>query len=693
MPCAPRQWAAREAAPARVSDEKKVGGVDPRGVEIGDLDGSLSEAQHGRPSVLRDLDVVEALDARIGRDLDAIGAVLEAPDQVVAERDQVEDEDVLGAGLAEESVVVRAAGHPRAAATGVEPVVALAALELVEALAAVEPVVALVALDVVPARAAADPVAALAALDLVVALAAEQPVVALLAEDLVVAGAAIGAVVAVAGLDLVVAAAAPDHVVAVERDELIVLVGADEPIPAVGADQAADAGCLDQRLDLLAAQRRVADGNEGVVEIAVEILGAGEAVLEAHDVDPVDSVGEVARKRVLAGHRVEEVEAVAVADGVESADRQQVALGVGDHRRDAVEDGGRAGRVGCRVVAVVEVGDVARREVAEEEAAVLVVLELDADILDIGDQEEAERLAGRRLSSSPSRPPSVLGVDEEDARLADLARHRIEGIGADRAVGAGVLPEEGDGLGRAVSGEGEIRRIDGGGDVDLAPVLDLDEEARARPPNTNSSSRTWPTPGAKYLKAPTPGSRPEVSRILTTFVKGAEVGLDVEPGGDHLAFVLGHPGVELLEIAVARHRIRAHDPARQGAVDACLPRPVEVGPDELAFVVVVVVRRDLAQVPDVAVIVLRVPVERVLDQDAVRIGRVADDDDLDAVDRLRLERGEVIVALRLLLAGLGIDLCGAVAVDRPAGQREERGCRWSWNCRTWRRRNWAKWPW
>ena len=129
---------------------------------------------------------------------------------------------------------------------------------------------------------------ALAALDLVPALAAEQLVVALFAGDLVVAGAAIGAIVAVAGLDLVVAAATADHVVAVERDELVVLVGSDEPIRAVGADPAADADLLDQVLDVLPAERRVADGNEGVVEIAVEIVGAGKAILEAHDVDPVD---------------------------------------------------------------------------------------------------------------------------------------------------------------------------------------------------------------------------------------------------------------------------------------------------------------------------------------------------------------------------------------------------------------------
>ena len=40
---------------------------------------------------------------------------------------------------------------------------------------------------------------------------------------------------------------------------------------------------------------------------------------------------------------------------------------------------------------------------------------------------------------------------------------------------------------------------------------------------------------------------------LDDVVEGAEVGLDAEPGRDHLAFVHGHARVELLEVAVARH--------------------------------------------------------------------------------------------------------------------------------------------
>ena len=37
------------------------------------------------------LDIAEALDAQVVGDLDAIGAVLERDDPIVAERDQVED--------------------------------------------------------------------------------------------------------------------------------------------------------------------------------------------------------------------------------------------------------------------------------------------------------------------------------------------------------------------------------------------------------------------------------------------------------------------------------------------------------------------------------------------------------------------------------------------------------------------------
>ena len=264
----------------------------------------------------------------------------------------------------------------------------------------------------------------------------------------------------------------------------------------------------------------------------------------------------------------------------------------------------------------------------------------------------------------------VLGVGEQDPRLADRAGHRIEGVGADRAIAAGVLAEEGDGLFLAVSGEGQIGCGSTGADLSTSRRFWISMN-RLGSSSANSSSRTWPTPGAKYLNAPTPGSRLEVSRILTHVVEGAELGLDAEPGRDHLALVHGHARVELLEVAVARHRVGAHDPARRGAVHAGLPRSVEVGPGEFAFVVVVVVRGDLAHVPDVAVIVLRVPVEGVLDQDAVLIGGVADDQRLDAGDRLGLERREVVVALALLLAGLRVDDLGAVAVDRARRQREE----------------------
>ena len=55
LPVDEAERAAKATALTRVSDKKKIGGIDPRGVEIGDLDGSLSKGQHGRLSVLRDV--------------------------------------------------------------------------------------------------------------------------------------------------------------------------------------------------------------------------------------------------------------------------------------------------------------------------------------------------------------------------------------------------------------------------------------------------------------------------------------------------------------------------------------------------------------------------------------------------------------------------------------------------------------
>src|SRR5438046_4547214 len=67
--------------------------------------------------------------------------------------------------------------------------------------------------------------------------------------------------------------------------------------------------------------------------------------------------------------------------------------------------------------------------------------------------------------------------------------------------------------------------------------------------------------------------------------------------------------VVLLPVAVARLRIAGHDDSRLGAVDARLPRVACL--DEVS---VVQLEGVLAHVPDVALLVLRVPVEGPLDR-------------------------------------------------------------------------------
>ena len=75
--------------------------------------------------------------------------------------------------------------------------------------------------------------------------------------------------------------------------------------------------------------------------------------------------------------------------------------------------------------------------------------------------------------------------------------------------------------------------------------------------------------------------------------------------------------------------MREHDDPGDGAGDAGLPRAVRA--EEAA--VPVVLLRVLAQVPDVAVLVLRVPVLGVLDQAAVELDDVVHDRRGDADDR------------------------------------------------------------
>ena len=107
------------------------------------------------------------------------------------------------------------------------------------------------------------------------------------------------------------------------------------------------------------------------------------------------------------------------------------------------------------------------------------------------------------------------------------------------------------------SGEGEIARIDGCGVVDLALRFSSSMTSSGSSFGANSSSSTWPTPGAKYLKAPDARLEARGVADLDHAVEGAELGLDAEPCRDHLALVHGDAGVEFLEVAVARHRLRA----------------------------------------------------------------------------------------------------------------------------------------
>jgi hypothetical protein len=69
--------------------------------------------------------------------------------------------------------------------------------------------------------------------------------------------------------------------------------------------------------------------------------------------------------------------------------------------------------------------------------------------------------------------------------------------------------------------------------------------------------------------------------------------------------------------------------------------------------------------------VLGVPVNRVLDQDAVLVGGIAHDRRGDALDLFRVEGGEGIDVLDDALARVRVDVGPAVAEDRPRHEREE----------------------
>ena len=99
----------------------------------------------------------------------------------------------------------------------------------------------------------------------------------------------------------------------------------------------------------------------------------------------------------------------------------------------------------------------------------------------------------------------------------------------------------------------------------------------------------------------------------------------------HPEVVLGLALVELLLCGAADPRPREHEDAGPRAVDAGPPRPFGVR----HVSALVELGGVLAEVPDVALLVLAVPLGRALAEMAAQIEPVLDDDARDAVDLLR----------------------------------------------------------
>src|SRR3954462_15852610 len=93
---------------------------------------------------------------------------------------------------------------------------------------------------------------------------------------------------------------------------------------------------------------------------------------------------------------------------------------------------------------------------------------------------------------------------------------------------------------------------------------------------------------------------------------------------EHLGLVPGVPGRVLLPVGIAAVRVGEHDDAGLAVADAGLPGPVVLHPAP-----VLEVARVLAEVPDVALLVLRVPVEGALLGGAPREDLVQDHRRLD----------------------------------------------------------------
>ncbi len=117
----------------------------------------------------------------------------------------------------------------------------------------------------------------------------------------------------------------------------------------------------------------------------------------------------------------------------------------------------------------------------------------------------------------------------------------------------------------------------------------------------------------------------------------------------------------LLLVRVADRRLRLHHEPRLGTVNAGLPGALRAG-----HPAVLELPRRLAEVPDVAVVVLRVPVESLLGRLSGEEEPVMDDGARDAEDLLRLCRDRDDVARPLAVLRPPVD------ESRPGPEREPR---------------------
>src|SRR6185436_9718536 len=129
---------------------------------------------------------------------------------------------------------------------------------------------------------------------------------------------------------------------------------------------------------------------------------------------------------------------------------------------------------------------------------------------------------------------------------------------------------------------------------------------------------------------------------------------------EHLGLVHGVPGRVLLPVGITAVRVGEHDDAGLAVADAGLPGPVVLHPAS-----VLEVARVLAEVPDVPLLVLRVPVEGALLGLALREDPVQDHCGLDSHDALLPMRHPD----RVELARLAVVTDASVAENGPALER------------------------